>query len=250
MSTCIYTKYKAAVNNNNLVYRDKIAIKILAPCLEVSGFRFIVGTKNGDLTSTVTSKENALHDNNGNSIEKKECHGFTGANGVYSTVANDIIFADNKYALGAVYFGNTTSGTVPEDNLVDFNFAQLSSLNLSRFDAIGAFASPAFDDFSWLEGSKNSLTKLTLSHNGDNWTDVDPMGLAMCIALTDLSITGTLFKPFDLKDFALAQIANGRETASIDLSIPNNVLWNSQAVTAGNWTLAWTSASNITLTSR
>lgn len=244
MGNCLVTKLKGVVDNDNLPLFDKIQVKFLKNASENPNIRFNVGMETGE-TSTITSKAGTLLNfDSKQSIQSQVCGSFGGSNATTTSTAGDILYADNMYKIKVFYLGSNVGA--PAANSVEFDFNQLRYLNLQRFYIEGSFVEKQFNDFSFLEGSVESLEKLEIGYNGTHWEDVDLMYFTKFTHLTTIDIGATWYKPMDFKQFALGQIAAGRTSGSIRCSIATNQIFDGEPATAGNHMLVWTSAEDIT----
>jgi hypothetical protein len=245
MGNCLVTKLKGVVDNDNLPIFDKIQVKFLKNVSENANLRFNVGMKAGE-TSTITSKAGTLLDfTTKQGIPSKTCRNFDAAGATTTSTEGDILYADNMYNISTFYLG-TSVGT-PSANLVEFEVNQLRYLSLYRLHLAGCFVNKQFNDLSFLDGSIETLEIISINGNGTHLEDVDLMYLTKFIYLRQIDSSGTLYKPVDYKQFALGQIANGRTTGTINLTISSNNLFDGASILPGSYGLSWTSADNITL---
>lgn len=246
MGNCLITKLNGVVDNDNLPFFDKISVKFLKNASEIDSIRFTVGMKEGE-TSTITSKACTLLDfTTKQNIPSMTC-GILNVNATTTTsTKGDVLYADNMYNITTFFLGS--DGIVPSDNLVEFEFEQLRNISLNRLHIQACFKNKQFNDFSFLDGSVDTLETLQIGNNGTHWEDVDLMYLTKFTHLKEIIASAVLYKPMDYKQFALGQIANGRTSGSISCIISSNNLFNGESISSGKYKLTWTSAEDITFT--
>ena len=253
---CLITKLKGIVDNNNLPKLGEFQIQVPVGMTNIpasTACYVAISMKTGN-TAKVTSKNGTLRKTNGDIVSSITLDTVLSTSPFYSSSANDIIKVTNKYNFNN-FLVNCSDVQDKPQFLIDFNQLKYSKLN--RFELSGfAFNLELllFDDLSFLESSIDTLTTFKVSNFGPNsLINIDLMDLASYTHLTDINFSNSLCKSIDFKDFALAMIAAGRETATITVGLSTSsneeykMYFDGVEKTTGFYTLSWTSSSNITM---
>lgn len=276
-NNCLVTKLQGVVNNDNLPKLGVYSVKFGGTPITNNG----IGVCVHDTTSpcVITSRKNSLTKRNSSVIIQSfeaNASNLDGGSMCKSAVAGDIIDISNKYNIDGIICiaqndNNISGGTLKLDELAyssiekltfvinDKNSFKLEELipikyTLKQIDLRGAGITgdlSIFDDVTTITSA--TFAEDTTGARVNTLITGSIMSFANSTNIETLDLHGApSLSSVDIKEFALAQIANGRSSATISIRTVNYgdlvYSFDGVEVPTGRYTLTWTSSNDIALT--